>query len=224
MNNLGTTTNHPVTASTATGGTDEMSELKSNDVEAELLPPSTLDDRLQKLEATLSALQSRAMVPATPSVNEEQLAERVLSVLTAKAAEHRAANGQPAPDGLIPMTQTVNFAPPVPAAWAPPSEQSFWSYFVVGVWDEIKLVARMYFDPRYRLSRVAQIAVPSVAVLFVLNYLFFNYSCFVPFFNLLAERMGYVLLSFALYKVLIREVARYREVLTYLASYGQPRV
>ena len=37
---------------------------------------------------------------------------------------------------------------------------------------------------------------------------------------LIAERIMYIPLSLALYKVLVREVARYREVLAYLARYG----
>ena len=78
----------------------------------------------------------------------------------------------------------------------------------------------MYFDPRYRLSRVAQFGVPAILALFVLNYFFFAYTCALPVVPLIGERLVCVLMSLALYKVLVREVSRYRQVLEYLARYS----
>lgn len=186
--------------------------------DAEIVPPP-LEVRLQRIEESLAARP--AVVPNVPSPSEEQLADRLLQIILAKTAEHRAANGTgPAPAGLVPpekMYGTVNSIPPEIGL---PNSQSLWKFFVAGILGEIKIIARMYVDPRYRLSRVAQIGVPAILALFVLNYLFFAYTCALPILPQLAERLMYIPLTLALYKVLVREVARYREVLAYLARYG----
>jgi hypothetical protein len=196
-----------------------MSEQQPPPPDAEIVlepqPPTTLDDRLKRLEESLVGMQTRALAPA---VNEDQLAERVLSVLTAKAAEHRAANGY-APAGLVPP-EKMYAATTVPPEVGVPTGQSLWRWFVSGVVAEVTTVARMYFDPRYRLSRVAQFGVPAILVLFVLNYFLFNYTCALPVVPQIGERLMCVVLALALYKVLVREVARYRQVLEYLARYG----
>lgn len=187
-------------------------------VEAEIVPPS-LDERLKRIEESVAARQS--LVPLAPAPNEEQLADRLLQIIVAKTAEHRAANGAgPAPSGLVPPEKMYGAVQTIPPEIGLPNGQSLWKFFVAGIFGEIKVIARMYFDPRYRLSRVAQFAVPGILILFVLNYFFFNYTCALPIVPQIAERLMYIPLSLALYKVLVREVARYREVLAYLARYG----
>lgn len=180
--------------------------------DAEIVPLA-LDDRLKRLEAAIAGVQSRAMVA---HATEDELAERVLSVLTAKAAEHRAANGA-GPPGLMPTAAVTTIPPEVGAL---PNGQTLWGWFVAGIFSEVKTIARMYFDPRYRVSRVGQFGVPAVLALFVLNYFFFAYTCALPVVPLIGERIVCVILSLALYKVLVREVARYRQVLAYLAQYS----
>ncbi len=177
------------------------------------IPPTALDDRLKRLEESIAGMRSQALAPA----NEDDLAERVLKVLTAKAAEHRAANGI-GPPGLTPLGSMPVVVPP--EIGMPPTGQSLWSWFVSGVVSEVTVIARMYFDPRYRLSRVAQFGVPAILGLFVLNYFFFNWTCALPVMREIGERMVCVILSLALYKVLVREVSRYRQVLEYLARYS----
>ncbi|QEL13366.1 hypothetical protein [Limnoglobus roseus] len=192
-----------------------MSDKQSSPPEAEIVltPPSALDDRLKRLEESIAGMRSQALAPA----NEDDLAERVLKVLTAKAAEHRAANGV-GPAGLAPLASMPVVVPP--EIGSPPNGQSLWGWFVAGIVSEITIIARMYFDPRYRLSRVAQFGVPAILGLFVLNYFFFAYTCALPIVPLIGERLVCVILSLALYKVLVREVSRYRQVLEYLARFG----
>ena len=46
------------------------------------------------------------------------------------------------------------------------------------VFREIKLVVQMYLDPRYRLSRIAQLGVPLLIAFAVLNYCCFAFIFF----------------------------------------------
>ena len=87
------------------------------------------------------------------------------------------------------------------------------------LWAELRLAVRMYFDPRYRISRTAQLAFPLAAVLMVLNYFFFAQWLSLPVFSPLVERVLYVLLGVFLYRVLQRELDRYKAVLDYLARF-----
>ena len=91
------------------------------------------------------------------------------------------------------------------------------------IFRELKLIARMYLDPRYRLSRVAQFGVPLVLILMVLNYLVFQYFCFggIPVVSPILERVGNLILAVAGYSILRREAVRYQAVLDYLARTGR---
>jgi len=89
------------------------------------------------------------------------------------------------------------------------------------LWGELALVGRMYTDPRYRVSRTAQFAVPIMIIMFGANYFFFNsWLPVIPFLTPVAERLACVVLAIALYKVITRELGRYREVLEYLSRFG----
>ena len=64
--------------------------------------------------------------------------------------------------------------------------------------------------------------VPIILVAFGLNYLIFNHTILdVPVFRHILERVVDVILAVLLYKVLSREVARYRQMVVQLA--GAPR-
>lgn len=91
------------------------------------------------------------------------------------------------------------------------------------IFRELKLIARMYLDPRYRLSRVAQFGVPLVLILMVLNYFVFQYFCFggVPILSPILERLGNLMLAVVGYSILRREAMRYQAVLDYLARTGR---
>jgi hypothetical protein len=95
------------------------------------------------------------------------------------------------------------------------TEPSLWDRFAV--WREFRLMAQMYFDPRYRLSRICQFGVPVVLVFIVLNFFFLGA---IPYIGFLIERLALIVLAIALYKLLSWEAARYTAVLRYLAQYG----
>jgi len=84
----------------------------------------------------------------------------------------------------------------------------------------MRLAAQMYFDPRYRVSRTAQVAFPLFAVLLVLNYFFFAVWFSLAVVSPITERLIDVVLAVLAYRVLARELDRYRAVLDYLARYA----
>jgi hypothetical protein len=78
----------------------------------------------------------------------------------------------------------------------------------------------MYFDPRYRVSRTTQFALPGIALLLMFNYFFFGVWVHITFLSPLLERLLIVVLSVVAYKLFTRELARYRDVREYLARYS----
>ena len=133
-----------------------------------------------------------------------------------------------APEGTAPpraVLPLVRLLPPPPEGviLAPPEiqEPRRRTWFLVELWAELRLAVRMYFDPRYRVSRTAQIAFPLFFILLALNYFLFGMLISIPVVSPVAERLIDVLLAVLAYRVLIRELDRYRVVLDYLARYAQ---
>ena len=113
--------------------------------------------------------------------------------------------------------------PPSGAVLRPPTpdDPQHRGTFLGQIWAEIVLVSRMYFDPRYRISRTAQFVVPGICLLFALNYFLFNaWFPVIPVITPIGERLVCVILAVVLYKVMTRELQRYRDVLDYLSRFG----
>lgn len=102
---------------------------------------------------------------------------------------------------------------------APPDPDSR-GWFLPQLVSELRLTCKMYFDPRYRISRTAQVLMPFTVLLFVMNYFLFAVWLPIPLIGPILERLVGVLLAIFFYKVMIRELRRYREVLDYLSRYG----
>jgi len=85
----------------------------------------------------------------------------------------------------------------------------------------IRQVGQMYFDPRYRMSRIAYFGVPAVIIALVLNYLFFTWVFTLPFFAPVAERLIIIVLAIVLFHILSRKLSRYKDVLEYLMRYSK---
>ena len=94
-------------------------------------------------------------------------------------------------------------------------------WFLAQLFDEARLAVHMYFDSRYRVSRLFQLLAPTVLALFALNYFFFAVWFSFPVVSPVLERIGCVVLGVLLYRLLTRELARYRDVLDYLARYAR---
>jgi hypothetical protein len=176
-----------------------------------IVATDTLDERLAKLEAAVGR-----PAPAAPSA--DALAEEVLRLVAEKA---RSAPPVESPSGLVPLVQFIPAGDALPPPGATPhTDDGIRGWLFHGLFTEVRLIPRMYFDPRYRLSRIAQIGVPVILTLLVVNYLFFNYSLgFIPAVPQILERLVIILLAVVLYKVLAREASRYRTVLEYLQRY-----
>jgi hypothetical protein len=124
--------------------------------------------------------------------------------------------------GVLPLVRLLP-PPPEGAILTPPEpqEQPRRSWFFGQVWAELRLAVRMYFDPRYRVSRTAQVAFPLFMALVALNYFVFSVWFSIPIVSPVAERALDILLAALAYRVLLRELDRYRAVLDYLARYAQ---
>jgi len=186
-------------------------------------PDPVLVERIRRLEEQLATRE--AVRP-----DEDEIARRVMKLLAENAGRARpvGANGATAP-GLITTAlaaaRTVHaFLPPsadAPPGVAPrPVETGFRAWLVTQVLGEFRLMVLMYFDARYRLSRVAQFGVPLVIGLYAFSYFIFNYTCAIPVAAQIGERAVGFVLAVVLYKVLAREAARYKQVLDYLTEYG----
>lgn len=138
------------------------------------------------------------------------------------ATRHRS-NGHHPDARTLPSNGWLDDGPPPPPSGAvlhPPAPPAQRRWFLAQLWSEFRLAVRMYFDPRYRVSRTAQLLVPVLLAAFVLNYFAFGVWFAIPLLSPILERLVCVLLGVFLYKVMTRELARYHEVLDYLARYG----
>jgi hypothetical protein len=173
-----------------------------------------LDERLRKLE---TALAERPLPP-----DDEALADRVIARLSALAAERER---DPNSRGVMVLASTGDVPPPPQGAVlhppAPSADFAPRTWFLANLFAELRLVATMYFDPHYRISRTTQFALPGIALLLIFNYFFFAHWVPIPFLSPVLERVLAVVLGILIYKLLTRELARYREVLAYLARYGR---
>lgn len=97
-------------------------------------------------------------------------------------------------------------------------------WLVFDLLRDIGAIVRMYMDPRYRVRRSTQLMVPLIFVLFGVNYLLFNYTLLdIPIFRHIFESLVEIVLAVLLYKVLMREVVRYRQAIAQFALGGRPR-
>jgi hypothetical protein len=172
--------------------------------------PSTsaeLEDRVRKLETALA--------------DEDAVADRVIVRLSAMAAERQR---DPDSGGVLVLAAPPDAPPPPQGAVlhppAPP-ETTERKWFLAQFAAELRLVVTMYFDPRYRISRTAQFTLPGIALVLIFNYFLFSVWMNITFLSPVVERLLIVILAVVGYKLLTRELTRYREVLAYLARYGK---
>jgi hypothetical protein len=152
-------------------------------------------------------MSEQSTAPTPPSPESSPVSDLIESVV---------------PPAVLPL---VRLLPPPPdgAILTPPEphEAPRRTWFLLELWFEIRLAVKMYFDPRYRVSRMAQIAFPLFAALLVLNYFLFSVWFTIWIVSPIVERLLDVILAVLAYRVLTRELDRYRAVLDYLARYTQ---
>lgn len=160
-------------------------------------PEDRLDDssdRVHKLEGEVSAMRDTL----------SRFAELVLVELK------RIKPPEPLPPP-VPVTVSMPGMAPIPLAIPTPNaEQMARGWVLTEFLRDIATILRMYVDPRYRLRRTTQLFIPMMLCLFFLNYWIIGSF---PLLGPILREVGTILLSILLYKILYREMVRYREVI-----------
>jgi hypothetical protein len=181
-----------------------------------------LEQRVHRLEDAVAALQDTALM-------EERITERVVGRMNRKAA----ADGLALMDAECRTTASSSpAAPPADAAAAspPPVTSKPSSWVITEVFREIRTLFAMFFDPRYHVSWSAMLALMLVAYVLVSHWLWTLWA-FVPIVGVLSgpmawpfvgplldKTLGLIIALFA-YKILSREMVRYREALARQSSH-----
>ena len=131
-----------------------------------------------------------------------------------------------APDGYAPALPAQSQAGVIPLSLlvnaALPEEGRRRFLHDLPILRELRLIAQMYLDPRYRLSRIAQLGVPAILILAVMNYVTFNLLFpSIPFVSPIIERLVLLLVGAVLAVLLSREAIRYQAVIDYLVRAGR---
>jgi hypothetical protein len=183
-------------------------------------------DRLRALEDRVRKLETAVAERPTPA-SEDAVADRVIAKLSALAGKP---HDLPESDRVLVLDSAprplVNPEPPLPPRGAvlhppDPTDPARRTWFLTQLAAEMRLSFRMYFDPRYRISRLTQFALPGIGLLLIFNYFLFSQWMSIPFLSPIAERLLAIFLVIVGYKLLVRELARYREVLEYLSKFGR---
>ncbi|QVL32883.1 hypothetical protein KIH39_02895 [Telmatocola sphagniphila] len=129
-----------------------------------------------------------------------------------------------APTATVPRSDSSD---PIAAVATQALKKTFWSRLgnwpLFELYSEVILIFRMYIDPRYRMRRMTQLVIPAIAMLFVGSYFFFNYLFALPILSTILERAIEIFLAILLYKVLLGELVRYKEVLQNFANWNNLR-
>lgn len=132
----------------------------------------------------------------------------------------------PAPPAMmaeLPLTAGSQNAVPVPEIGHEGSASTRRHWLLTELISDFGATFRMYFDPRYRVRRYTQIMFPLLGILFALNWFFFRTIFAIPILSSILEKLVDAVLVILLYKVLVREVYRYRQVLAQLMAWQEYR-
>jgi hypothetical protein len=178
-----------------------------------------LEERVRKLEVAVAELPAPA--------DDDVIVNRVLARLSAMA-EGRSMSGTDLERVVVldpPRSSPLAHVPPpegaIPQTPGPPPDPTRKKWILTQFFAELRMMFRMYFDPRYRISRTTQFLLPVILGLIVFNFFFFSVWVDILFISPVAERLLLIVLTILGYKLLTRELARYREVLDYLARQGR---
>jgi hypothetical protein len=177
---------------------------------------ATLEDTLPAVDGVTDRLHRVEDEVAELRHTVTELAEIVVGDIRDR---REAALAVSAPVADIPIPPSLAAAAP---ATSNPASATRRPWLLSEVLRDVGTTIRMYTDPRYRVRRATQIMVPILLASFGLNYLLFNHTILdVPVFRHILERVVDIVLAVLLYKVVSREVARYRHMVIQLA--GAPR-
>ena len=171
------------------------------------LPPTgELPERVRRLEEEVAELRGTVTRFADVMVGEVKDIREKQAIYPAVPPELAAAMPM-AVAGLA----TTNGAVP----YVSPSARRPW--LLSELIGDLRTTIQMYLDPRYRVRRSTQLMVPMILGLLVLNCIFFNWAFTLALVSTALEKIIDILLAVMLYKVLHREMERYREALAQYA-------
>lgn len=151
--------------------------------------PTEVEQRLRRLESAVAALQDTQLM-------EERVADRVVQ------------KSKRSPLSALRDTATVvvdagKALVPKASSTTPPAENAGW--LLVDLWSEVRTFGRMLFDHRYPFSYAGRFGPVIIICAYVFCWLFMG-----GVFGSLLERVIDIVLAFILYKIMSREVQRYR--------------
>jgi hypothetical protein len=157
---------------------------------------TALEQRVQRLENAVAALQERSAPEATLSqVNA-----------FAKASEPSVQNDK-ARTGEPPETHTETYAER--PAYQTPRLRPPW--LLLDLYLDAKAMVRMFFDRRYQVAWTTRAVVIFFLVMILTSYWWFPLSWGVPVLGYYLDKIVDFILAFLVYKVLSREARRYRD-------------
>lgn len=160
-----------------------------------------VDDRLRRLEGEVVELRKTLTDLADIVVGDIQDRREIAAAISAPPPEVQI------PASLVPGGEATMTA--IAAIQRP------WLLFDLA--RDFWVAGRMYMDPRYRIRRGTQLMVPAIITLLVATYLLFHVLLVsIPILSQLVEYLCIGVLAVVLYKVVSREVARYRQMLLQL--------
>jgi hypothetical protein len=183
--------------------------------------PESLEQRVQRLEDAVAALQDTTLM-------EDRITDRLLGRMNRKlgrdataikSAERHTAAPAPADPPTPAAPETAVEPPPAP----PPPPKRSW--VILEVFRDVRTMFAMFFDSRFRTSWSAFFALMLLAYVLVSHYLWDLWSG-IPLLGLLSGAMKItfvgalldkavgLLVALYAFKVLGREMVRYREVIS----------
>jgi hypothetical protein len=190
-------------------------------------PLEAMEYRLRRLEDAVAVLQDTQMI-------EDRVAERVRIQMEHKAPSHRDAANMALDAGLrllpmLPRAAEVAMAAPQATVVAPtaaatavpnavPLTASYSkSWLLIETVNDLRVMLRMYTDPRYRITRIGWLVPIAVLAFVLVSHMKIFHFVFVwnlvPLFDEYLDKAFDLFAAFLGFKVLMREVARYRDVI-----------
>ena len=160
--------------------------------------PTDIEQRLRRLEAAVAALQDTQIM-------EERVAERVVQKLKRtplKALRDSASVIVDVGKSMVPLKTEPSGTQPKPEENT--VEKPGW--LLLDLWSEVRTFGRMLFDHRYPFSYAGRFGPVIIACTYIFSWLFLAGSIV----GGTLDRILAIVLAFLLYKIMSREVQRYR--------------
>lgn len=157
--------------------------------------PSEVEQRLRRLESAVAALQDTNLMEDRVVDRLAQKSKRTPLTALRDTASVIVDAGK----ALVPVGASSSASNPKP----PPNDMPGW--LLVDLWTEIRTFGRMIFDHRYPFSYAGRFGPVIIACAYVFSWLFLG-----GVIGSFIERIIDIALAFSLYKIMSREVQRYR--------------